>query len=232
MRLLGVLGVLCFAAAPVMGDAIDYTFDVVAGSLSIDFDPDGAASPDPAVVTVDGSFNATIDQSDCHIGESDYITLDGANIYNDQEVVLSLLQGIATVTIPVNSAIFTGFVQPDPAHIGPGGIANVEADVCVDAALFVVGLITTTFTVQECAGEILPFTVTVSTSAERSDAVTVTIAGTFSYEIGISDVSLTVTIDLIIDVVGTAHVVPDPALGGLTALGLGGAGAWLRRRRS
>ena len=51
------------------------------------------------------------------------------------------------------------------------------------------------------------------------------------YAVGIPDISMTITLDLIFSVEGTAHVVPDPALGGLTALGLGGAGAWLRRRR-
>ena len=65
----------------------------------------------------------------------------------------------------------------------------------------------------------------------RSDVMAANIGLSFPYEIGIAELSITLTLDLIVDVTGTAHVVPDPALGGLTALGLGGAGAWLRRRR-
>jgi MYXO-CTERM domain-containing protein len=74
--------------------------------------------------------------------------------------------------------------------------------------------------------------VAITTSANVSDIATASIAINFPYEIGIADISITLTLDLIVNVTGTAHVAPDPALGGLTALGLGGAGAWLRRRRS
>ncbi len=73
---------------------------------------------------------------------------------------------------------------------------------------------------------------TFTTSRTSTDVLTVGLAGTFSYEIGVSAITQTLTLDLVVDVVGTAHIILDPAPGGPSALGLAGAAAWLRRRRS
>jgi hypothetical protein len=225
-----------------MGAAIEYTFTVTGGSLLIDAAPDGLATPDPITVGVQGSFNAIINDGENHIGVSDTIALSSAAISNADTVAISLL-GLATATINPGSAVFTGFHEPGnigsptlPVHIadaGPGlGEATVIGDVTVDAYVIVTGLIETNLITSTNAGEALAFPITITTSADASETVTLNLGATFVYEIGVSDISNTITLDLIIDISGTAHVVPDPAFGGLTALGLAGAGAWLRRRRA
>jgi hypothetical protein len=97
--------------------------------------------------------------------------------------------------------------------------------------VFVTGLTTTTFSTKTWAHTHFPFYAKFTTSAPQSEVVNAWLFGTYGYMIGISDIGLTVTLDMILDIQGTAHAAPDPALGGLAALGLGGAGAWLRRRR-
>jgi MYXO-CTERM domain-containing protein len=223
------LRVLCVFAAPAVGASVDYTFTVTSGTLSVDTSPDGIATPDPVTVNLAGTFMATIDQSDCHIGASDMITLGDALLANTQTVHLTLM-GLATADILPGSAKFVGFSQPAPAHIGPGGVGALETDAEFEATMFVTGLLTTTFSTSAPAGTLLPFTFTISTSVVESQTVQLALNGIFTYEIGVAEIGQTLTLDLIIDIVGTAHVVPDPAFGGLTALGLAGAGAWLRRR--
>ncbi|MBN1345006.1 MAG: hypothetical protein JXQ73_20095, partial [Phycisphaerae bacterium] len=148
---------------------------------------------------------------------------------NTDQITL-VLASLATANILPGSAKFTGFEQPVPAHIGPGGVGALATDAEFQATMFVTGLMTTTFSTTAPAGTLLPFTFEISTSVVESQTVQLALAGTFTYEIPVSDIGTTLTLDLIIDIVGTAHVVPDPAFGGLTALGLAGAGAWLRRR--
>jgi hypothetical protein len=53
---------------------------------------------------------------------------------------------------------------------------------------------------------------------------------TIPYPINLTEVSQTITLDLILDIEGTVHYMPDPSVGGLTALGLMGGAMWLRRR--
>ena len=244
MRLLGVLGVLCFAVAPTMAGPVNIecnpggmgiipgAFDVIAGVLVVDVSPDGIASPDPVTVGVDGTFGLTIYASDGHIGESDTFTLGPSGIYNSETVAISLLN-LATATILPADAVFLDFAPATPGHIGPGGIGIIETDVYIEVLAYVTGLLNTTLDTRSWAGELMPFLVGISTTVivEESGVITAGIMGTFVYEIGVSDISQTLTLDLIIDIIGTAHMVPDPAFGGLTALGLAGAGAWLRRRR-
>jgi hypothetical protein len=108
---------------------------------------------------------------------------------------------------------------------------TVNADLYYEASVFVTGLTTTTFSEKFWAKTLLPWQMYFSTSVGASHTVTAGLFGTSGYEVGISDIGLTITLDLILDVEGTAHVVPDPALGGLIVLGIGGAGAWFRSRR-
>jgi len=230
MRLLGVMGVLCLAATPVMGAAMDLDFDVVAGSLTIDTSPDGIASPDPVTALVDGTFGMVIYASDGHIGESDTFILTGSHMGNSEGLELSLM-GLATAKVGIQSAVFKDFAPVAPGHIGPGGVGVLETDAYLELVVVVSGLLNTTLDTRMWAGEPLPYIVTISTSGVATDIVTVNILGTFGFEIGVTAITQTLTLDLIVDIVGTAHVVPDPALGGFTALGLAGAGAWLRRRR-
>jgi hypothetical protein len=209
-----------------MASPVDYTFDVTGGSLTLEIQGLGSTS-----TGMTGTFSMTLYQSDAHIGESDSFVLGAAGLTNTQWASLSL-GGIATANVLPGSAQFLEFIQPEASHIGAGGVAGVMTDAFLQASVLVTGSLKTTFLTATQAGILLPLDVTITTSANASDIATATIGINFPYEIGVSDVSLTLTLDLIVNVTGTAHVVPDPALGGLTALGLGGAGAWLRRRRS
>jgi len=224
------MGVLCFAAVPVYGAAMDIDFDIVAGSLTIDTSPDGIASPDPVSVGMDGTFGMTIYASDGHIGESDTFILRDSGMYNTDTVTI-VLMGLATADVGVASAMFADFAPIIPGHIGPGGTGVVTTDAYLEMVVVVSGLLNTTLDTKMWGGIPLEFAVNITTSGVYTDIVTVNIHGTFGFEIGVTAITQTLTLDLIVDIVGTAHVVPDPALGGFTALGLAGAGAWLRRRR-
>jgi len=140
------------------------------------------------------------------------------------------LGGVATAAILDASVRFLDFAG-DVGHIGPGGVAIVNSDIYVEVTAVVSGAFNTTFSTKTWAGMPLPFELSFNTSAMRSDVLTGGLSLAFPYVIGVAELGMTLTLDLIVDVVGTAHVVPDPAFGGLTALGLGAAGAWLRRRR-
>ncbi len=230
MRLAGMLGVLCFAVAPAFGGAVDYTFEVVSGTLTLDVSPDGVASPDPVVVDVEGTFGMTIyQQGDMHIASSDTFTVGVADITNTGELELNLM-GLATARIGIGSARFAQFAPATPGHIPPGGQGSIDTDVFVEVVAIVTGLLNTTLDTKTWAEEVLTFPLSITTSVQGSGIATVSLGGSFGYEIGVSAITQTLTLDLIINIVGTAHVVPDPALGGLAALGLGGAGAWIRRR--
>ena len=224
------MGVLCLAATPVMGAAMDIDFDIVAGSLTVDTSPDGIASPDPVTVNMDGTFGMTIYASDGHIGESDTFILTTSGMNNSETIEISLM-GLATASLGPGAASFQDFAPVAPGHIGPGGVGVITTDAYVEIVAIVSGLLNTTLDTKMWAGTPLPFIVTISTSGRYTDTVTVNIHGTFGFEIGVTAITQTLTLDLIVDVIGTAHVVPDPALGGFTALGLAGAGAWLRHRR-
>jgi hypothetical protein len=224
MRLLGILGVLCILAVPTYGGAVSYTFNTTAGSVQLNVSGQGSTGGALA-----GTFSAVIAQSNGHIGQGDTFTLEHSGLQNLGTLKLSLA-GLATASIFPGSARFLDFAA------GPGTIAGnlvpnlAPTDVYVEATVLVTGLTTTTFSTKTWAGTTLPFMAAFQTSTHESDIFIGSLSGTFGYEVGISDVGLTITLDLIVNIEGTAHAVPDPALGGLTALGLGGAGAWLRRR--
>jgi hypothetical protein len=227
MKLTGILGVLCLVAAPVMGGPVTYTFNSTSGSVVLNVEGQGSTSSGMA-----GTFAITIFQSNGHIGASDTFILEDAALKNTGTMKLGLA-GLATATLNANSARFLDFAPAGPSHITGDMVPNpVTTDVYLEVTAFVTGLTTTTFVEKLWAETLLPFTMAISTSGKESDVVTAALSGTFGYAIGVSDISLTITLDLIVNIEGTAHAVPDPALGGLTALGLGGAGAWLRRRRS
>lgn len=231
MRLMGILGVLCLIAAPTFGSAVTYTFNLTSGNVVLNIAGQGSTGSG-----LTGSFEVAINQSNGHIGASDAFELTGAALTNTSTMKLSLA-GLATATLKPGGARFLDFAgvsggAPVPGHIAGNLVPNLaNTDVYVEADVFVTGLTTTTFSTKTWAKSLLPFTFAVSTSGAESSIAIGQIAGTFGYEVGIPDIALTITLDLIVNIEGTAHVVPDPALGGLTALGLGGAGAWLRRRR-
>jgi len=182
-----------------------------------------------------GTFAVVIYQSDCHIGPSDTFVLgtEGRDLglTNTSTLVVSLA-GLGTARIRSGSARFLDYRNPEGwvGHIPPGGCPVLTpTDLYLEATIFVTGITTTTFKIAQWAETFLPFNMAIQTSVERSDPFRACFGGTFRYETDLEGIVL--TIDLVVAMEGTAHVVPDPALGGLTALGLGGAGAWLRRRR-
>jgi len=226
-----VMGMVCLFAAPALGEGVDYTFEVVSGTMTVDMNPDGQATPDAVTVWAAGTFGMTIyQQSEAHVGASDTFVLGAADIYNAQEVEMSY-GGISTSHIGVGSARVRDFAPARPGHIGPGGAAAIETDVYADIVLIYTGVMNTTMDTGAWSEEMLTFPLTITTSVQGSDTLTVNLGATYVYWIGFSAITQTLTLDLRIDIVGTAHVVPDPALGGLTALGIGGAAVWLRRRR-
>jgi hypothetical protein len=209
-----------------MGSAVTYTFDATSGSVTLNLGGQGSTTSG-----MSGTFAVTVYQSDCHVGTSDTYLLESSGLINTGTMKLGLAS-IATATLEINSARFLDFTPVGPVHIPEGGSSVTPTDVYLEATVFVTGALNTSLVTKVWAKTNLPFVMSFNTSAMRSDVLAGHLGGTFGYEIGVSDISLTLTLDLIVNVEGTAHVVPDPALGGLTALGLGGAGAWLRRRRS
>jgi len=231
MRTIVALSVLSVAVVPALGDPVTYTFDVISGTATVDMSPDGTMSPDPATVAQDGTFALTVYQSNGHIGESDTFLLQDCDIYNSETLTVGVL-GLMTANLGVSSGHLLDFAPVAPGHIGPGGQGVISADVYMDFFVIITGLIDSWFQTHFWVGEPSDFLVSFTTSGGQSDVLEASLHGTFGYEVWMSTGAgkQTMTFDITIDIVGTAHVVPDPALGGLTALGLGLAGVWLRRR--
>ena len=205
MRVGGILAIVCLLAAPAMAGPVLYEFDIEGGIIWLNIEGVGSTgSP------MDGTFGIIIYQSDCHIGDSDTFIMDGSYIYNTDPTLL-VLAGIATANIKAMSARIMDFAS-EVGHIPPGGGPIViGTDAYLEATVLISGAFTTTFSTATWAGVPLPVSVGISTSGERSDIVTASIGIWFPYEIGIPDFGVTITLDLIVQVVGTAHVVPDPA---------------------
>ncbi len=231
MRVIVALGVLSVAAVPALGDAVMYTFDVTSGTATVDMSPDGVMIPDPVTVSQDGTFAITIYQSNGHIGESDTFVLEDCDLYNTDTLSVAVLD-LMTANLQPSSGHLLDFAPVAPGHIGPGGQGVVTADVYMDFFVIITGLIDEWWQTRVWADQPGDFLVTLTTSGIQSDVLEASLHGTYAYELWMSTTAgkQTITLDIAIDIVGTAHVVPDPALGGLTALGLGIAGVWLRRR--
>jgi hypothetical protein len=221
-------GVLGAVAAPSMAEPVLYTFGATSGSMMINLAGQGSTGAELA-----GTFAATMYQSNGHVGASDTFMLENSYLGNTNTMKLSLA-GLATYTWQPGSLRFLDFAPAGAGHIPPGGgPIQVPADAYVEASCFVTGLQPPNylFITRTWARSLLPFQMSFSTFGMRSDVVYAQLGGTWGYAVGISDIGLTITIDYVLGVEGTAHVVPDPALGGVATLGLCGAGAWLRRRR-
>ncbi|MBN1347263.1 MAG: hypothetical protein JXQ73_31525 [Phycisphaerae bacterium] len=233
MKLASIGFVLCLFSASALGGMDTYQFDVTSGTLTLDVIPNNIVSPDPAIVPLGGTFSIDIEGTgeDAHIAVSNSFALNDLGLGNTSQIQL-VLSGLATLTIPAGKLEFISFAPEGPGHIGTGGAATVNTDVLmrISDATILGGLGSSPYSTSQWAGELIPISLTFSTSVSRSDTIQVAMSGTWSYETAISDISQTLTLDMIIDVVGTAHV-PDPALGGLVGLGVSGGLAWLRRRR-
>jgi len=226
MRLAGLLGVVCVAAGPVLADPVLYEFNVTTGTLTVEIDAAGAN----ATGELDGTFGIAVYQDGGVVGASDTFLLGGIDVNNTDTVTLDVL-GLATAKLQPGSARFLDFLPDGPDHIGPGGFAVVDTDVYAEVTVVVTGGFKTTFQTASWAGEPLPFDLTFTTSVTESDVLTVGLQFTNVYTVYVPDAG-PYSLDVIVEIEGTAHAVPEPTLAGLTALGLGAAGAWLRRRRA
>jgi hypothetical protein len=214
-----VFALTTFAVA----DPVLYTFDVTGGSVQVL--ADGLTSTTSSMA---GTFAATIYQSDGHISESDTFVLEDAHLSNADHLAFGIA-GLTTAHIPAGSLRFLEFAPDNASHIGPGGVATADTDVFMELTIpYVEGVLFEVLTTSMWADELLPFNVMLTTSVVESDVLSVTLAGTFPWIQGNTDPNYDT--DFAITVEGTAHVVPDPALAGLTSLGVGAAGVWLRRR--
>ncbi len=225
---MGVLGVLCLAAVPVLGNAITYTFSLTAGEVIVSKEGYGSTTSEMA-----GTFAITIYQSDLHIGQSDTFVLEDCGLWNTDAGVLRM-PDFVTATFSPGSIRLTDFMQPEASHLGSGGVAVANSDVFFEGTVILSGATSGAYSSRGWVGELTAVDVLITTSVTRSDVATASLGLAFSYAAKPPDLppAFTITLDLIVNVEGTVHVVPDPGLGGLAALGLGGAGAWLRRRGS
>jgi hypothetical protein len=217
-----LVGGLC---AGVMAEPVTYTFGATSGSVSMRLSSGASTSSG-----MSGTFAVTVDGSDRHVGTGDAFLLEDSRFSNTDTLKLGLA-GLATVTIRPNSVRFLDFAPAGPGQILGNLVPSpIDSDVYVQLTTFVTGLTTSPMRTSRWMGYPLPFTMAFTTSNGASSVITGILAGTFRQETPIPDIAMTLTLDLVLTVEGTAHAVPDPALSGLAALGIGGAGVWLRRR--
>jgi hypothetical protein len=218
-------------ALPAQAAFVSYTFDVTAGTLVWDWV--GVQSTSGGMT---GTFAVTVDDQDGHLGESDTFVLEDADLTNSTHLAISI-SGLATAhlypgTIPgTNGVHFLDFLPVAPAHIASGGTATVDSDVYLTMFADVSGMFNTPFYTHTWADTNLPIHMSFSTSVSQSDTLVATMAFVRSWVLGVPDIQVTMTLDFIVNVEGTAHMVPEPALAGTVAVGITSAGIWVRCRR-
>jgi MYXO-CTERM domain-containing protein len=237
-------------AAPATADTLRLDFDVSMGSVDFLelqpplFDPntgDPIPYPNPPINVgspLAGAFSLTIDMSDGHIGASDMITGIGMSLANTVTMDFPQVFGLTTAIVQAGNLRFLDFVDVVPGHIMMGGaVATATAQWDISATVTALAADPAPQMVSLGLLGVFPIDVivTIETSAVESDVITASIdfvqGWMINAETALGPGSI-ITFDMTVHAEGTAHVVPDPAFGGLTALALGGAGAWLRRRRS
>jgi hypothetical protein len=211
-------------AVPAMG----LQFDVTQGSIQMTIAPAGVGNPQTVATGAVGTFDLGIPPG--HIMDSMSITVDDVDIVNTG-TLHTVLIGVATADITAGSMRFTDFSTAAPGHLYAGA-ANPVGSSYLEVTVFVTGQMYTTFATGAWGGSPLTTVILPSSQAqELTSVVSASLTYGYIWEIGISAIGATLTMDFVVSLAGTAHV-PEPALGSLVALGLGGAGAWLRRRRS
>jgi hypothetical protein len=224
------LGILALIVSPALAGSVTYTFELDPSSSQLIFSAGGVSSSSPFT----GAFDVTIYQSDAHIGPSDTFVLSPAaldvQIENSDNIDLLITPGLVELHIATGSFKILDFdTEPDVYHIGEGGAIAPAAQTYLDVLYtFILLGPTGTGTISgwepSDPNEALVYSGSITTSVSASDTMTMELA---THVLITGDVE----IDMDIILAGTAHVVPDPTLVGLAAFGLGGAGAWLRRRR-
>jgi len=229
MRSAGALGIVCLVAVPALALEIPAEFDVTSGSMQLTFSPAGAANPATISSNVAGTFGLTVVSSDDHIGDSDMVVVDDVNLSNTQTMTTVLI-GVSSFAVQPGSVRFLDFDTSAPGHLA-GGVANPVGSPYLEATILPMGSIVTTFTTAAWRpSSLTTVTLTPPSSVVASETLTATLAFDYKWEIGITSLEATLTLDIVVSVEGTTHV-PEPALGGLAVLGLGGACTWLRQRR-
>jgi len=224
MRPLVLMGIVCLLATTASADPVTYTFEVIDGSIAV-----GVGGLDPVAVPIAGTFTMTVYASDGIIGESDTFLLGSADLYNDGLVVVGIPQ-LVTAEVQPGSFHLLDFAPDSAAHIPANGEAVTNTDVYVDVTAILTGAVDMTFATSGWLGESRPLDVTFSSlPVPTTDTFVISLGGTFMFDTYIPDIYQSVTFDQVIDI--QARVIPDPSLIGLTALGVAGASAWLRRRR-
>ncbi len=238
LRLASAGLVLCAVSVSTSADPITSTFDVTGGQVTWVTSIDGSSSTS----SLAGMFTVTIDQSDGHIGASDTFVLEEGDIYNTDAMSVPYLPGIWTAVINpgdqvnpdspsgVDGLHLLDFQHNQPGHIAAGGSSTLDLNTYGEVWVDFTDLSATPFYISHWSDSAAPFALQFSTSVGLSDVLTVSLRGTDSWVFDLGQYGV-LTWDFILDVEGTAHVVPEPVLGGSVVMGLFGAGAWLRRRR-
>ncbi len=227
MRSAVYVGVVALLAVPALADPTMYTFEVTTGEFTIDVAPQGLVTPDPVTFPVGGTFMVAIWDNGDGVGASDTFMLGSANIHNVEEEVLTLWGGVGTATFPPTSATIVEFAPESPGHIGAGGIGTIDTNVHARATVSVTGAWRPGVWSQDTWGLDVE-TFEVDFTIENGVPTGVALGGSFNYNY-MFDTEPFGDFGHEVQIQGT--IVPDPALVGLTALGVGGGGAWLRRRR-
>jgi hypothetical protein len=227
MRLRYVIAVTWMSVPVAMAEPVLYTFSATGGSITLNIAGDASSSQPVA-----GTFALRIYQEGGHVGAEDTFVMEDCALTNTGSLNFNLA-GLATGSaFPAGGIRFLDFAPDGFGIIRPGGQSRVSTDVYLEATTFLSGLTVTTFSTAAWAGTLRTFNLTFGTSPVATDVLTTRLAGTYGWMLPLSEFGLTVTVDFILSVEGTAHVVPDPSLSGVVVLGLAGAGGCLRRRRT
>ncbi len=225
-RILPVVCV-CLFSVTLLAEPITYTFNVTSGSVGFEFSPPGLVTPNPVLSEAAGTFTIKIDQGLDGVNAGDGVQLVSAAVVNTEGMQWSL-DSLATATLDAGNLLISDFDHRDMIPIGSGGASNADTAVFVEIDVLTTGgPISTPFSTVVWS-EPGQMSLALSVPAGVSETLTLAMQGTFRL---FADVNQSVTWDLIIDIEGTAHVVPDPSLAGLVTLGLAGAGGWLGRGR-
>jgi hypothetical protein len=229
MRAASVLCVLYATSVPALGEAVTYVYEVTDGTLTLDVEPNGLIAPDPVDMLLGGTFAVTIYDDNGTVGESDTFVLADADLYNAEELVVDLyFGGTGTITAPVGNLYISDFSVVTAGHIGSDDTGSTDTDVYGGGSIYIDLPWWSSWGSDETWSE---ETETWNLAFGIVDGVpwTVTVDGAFTYEYSIPDLGAAPGMGQ--GVAFEAILIPEPTVLGLAALGLGGAGAWLRRQR-
>jgi len=181
-----------------------YTFQIDPDHSTVEIygEPNHLFIPPVVSSRVDGTFNLAGFLGDGITGPNESFQLIGGAILNTEEMV-TVLAGINTASIGPGHVRFLDFDlgDDDVGQIDPNGVGSVSTESYLEATIFVAGMLATTFSTAAWS-EPTPWDVAVNPPA--NGVVTANLAGRYRYEIGLTSLSATLTLDIVIDVLGTA----------------------------